>query len=350
MLETDTLRLELNIGSLCNFRCRYCFEAENYKPTKVSREDIVRFAKYAHFLKFKKYPDYKFRIAIFGGEPLMQIDTLEAFIRSVSNAAYMITFTTNGALVEKYKDRLLRLRNICRGCILKVCVSYDFCNQNETRQAGSYDTVRDAIRWLYHNKMLAKTNTVFSMKNFHSMDDVFFDYVDLANELPGLRCSFNIDRWGDIPVDMDYTPIRKSLKTMRDYMDSHPDIRFFYNNNVGTDRGKTRLKDCFYGNILVSFCDDGYIYPGYDTPYESKEIADMLRIGHVSEDFEELERKRLTLVSRIPSNIPDDCMKCHVPCRVFPWRVMNKADMSQWNNKPSDGLCKITRVVGEYLS
>lgn len=349
MLATDMLRLELNIGSLCNFRCKYCFESENYKPTKVSKDDIMRFAKYAHFLKFKKYPDYMFRFAIFGGEPLMQIDTIEAFIRAIASISKIITFTTNGALVDKYKDRILRLKHTYNDKV-KICVSYDFCNQNETRQEGSYDTVRNAIRWLYHNDMLMKTNTVFSMKNFHKMSDVFFDYVELAKELPGLRCTFNIDRWGNIPVDMDYTPIIKSLETMRDYMNEHPDIKFFYNNNVGTDRGKTRLKDCFYGNILVSFCDDGNLYPGYDTPYESKDIANMLRIGHVSEDFEFLEQKRLDLVNKIPNNIPTDCINCHVPCRVFPWRVMKTANMSEWNNKPSDGLCKITQLVGKYLS
>ena len=350
MINENVLRIEMNIGSLCNFRCRYCFENgddKDYAPTKTSWENLFRFAKYLHWLKAAKYRDYEFFITIFGGEPLMQLDNVEHFIRSVASIAQCIAFTTNGALVPKYADRLLALKRFRGRPLIKICTSYDFVNQNETRCAGSYESVRDSIRWLYNNGLLSKTNTVFSAKNLHRMHEVFFDFEELRKELPSLQCSFNIDRWGDLS-GIDEGSVRASMQKIKEYMDPRPEIRFYYNSNVGIDRGCLKLKDCFYSNILLSYCDDGSIYPGYDVPYESEAVKNLLYVGHVSEPFEELEAKREAMLAGIPENYPPACRSCTAPCRLFPWRVI-KDSFDQWWDMPPEGHCRVSRLIGEYF-
>ena len=48
-------RLEMNIGSLCNFRCSYCFEDSdicNYTPTIIEWEYLQKWSNY--IIKLRK--------------------------------------------------------------------------------------------------------------------------------------------------------------------------------------------------------------------------------------------------------------------------------------------------------
>lgn len=349
-IDENLVRIEVNLGSLCNFRCHYCFENGDrmeYVPTTTSWKNLQRLAEYLTWLKTKKYPDYRFLITIFGGEPLLQLDTMTRFIRCVSPIASCINFTTNGVLVPKYKDRILALTRLKNGAVVKVGVSYDFACQNEARCAGTYESVRDAIRWLYHAGVLNKTLTVVSSKNLHRLHEIFFDFEELRKELPKLEGTFNTDRLDDFST-IDEAAVRASLQQIRDYTDSGHEVKFYFNPNVGIDRGFLTLKGCFFSNILLGYADDGVLYPAYDVPYAGETVEKLFRIGHVSEPFEELDAKREAMLAKIPDTFPEVCKTCTGPCRMPAWGVV-KDSFDQWWDMPPEGQCKVHRLIGEYL-
>lgn len=344
---------EMSVGNLCNFKCKYCIENSLdpvRKQSTVSWDSLKRWSDYIHWARRNIYKDDLLKVTIFGGEPTLQLDNLDRFIGRVAYAVNNIHIVTNALLPGDIKEKLLKLKRFSKIVNLRIIASYDFSNQNDTRQEGTYQIVRDNIKWLYHNMKLGRCITVFSAQNFHKMHEVFFDYLELKNELPNLHLDFNIDRYGDIPLSLDETAIRESLSKIKDYIDIHPEIRdyFQYNSCIGIKRSDNAQNGCFCSGIIASMAEDGSLYPGYDVTFESDTVSKLLYIGHITEPFEEIERKRHNLLSKLPTYPNPVCIDCNVPCRVFPWRVV-KTSLSEWNSLPSEGHCKIHKLIGEYL-
>ena len=343
-------RIELNIGSLCNFKCRYCFENGddcNYTPTTISWEYLQNLVVYIKKLK-RKYPKKYFYLIVYGGEPLLQLDTLIRFIGKVHTDLNCINIVTNSHLVDKYKDQILKLKNF--KCFINFVVSYDFTNQDTMRHKGSYQVVRDNIKWLYSNNFVRKIITVFSNKNITTMSDVYLDFVKLRKELPKIRLFFNIDRFNTIPMDIDEESIRSSLSIIKDHMDANPEFKgsMMYNNNLGRRRLSDSLDNCFYGNIHIAMAYDGSLYPGYEVIYENNYIKNLLYIGNITESFETIEEKRQLLINKISTQPKKECQECFVPCRVCPWRVI-KTSLDECMDIPNGGHCKLHKLIGEYL-
>ena len=344
---------EMSLGSLCNFRCKYCYENgenTNYTQTEISIEDLLKWAEYIRWCKTNFLSKDRVKVTIFGGEPLLQINKIDKFIGRIYKFVDVVNITTNGSLPDNSKEKLLELKKYKKHINLNIYVSYDFVNQNTMRQKNTYDLVRDNIRWLYHNMGTRRIITVFTQKNFHTVSDVFFDFIKLREELPDLITNFNIDRFGEISEDFDETPIRNSLNKIKEFIDSNPQHAdsFFYNPCVGLKRSDLDNDGCFYRGLFASLNDDGGIYPGYDVTFESKHVQNLLYLGHVTDNFEDVEKRRKDLVNSVDFTPNPLCVECNAPCRVFPWRVI-KNDLSEYNNIPEGGHCKIHKLFAEYI-
>jgi len=132
--------LRISITDRCNLRCIYCMAPEGLRPFKhkdiLNYEEIVRIVKIATSLGVKK-------IRITGGEPLARknitylISTLRA-IDGIEN----ISLTTNGVLLERFADELVRAG------LNRVNVSLDSLRPDrytEITRGGSVDVVLKGI-------------------------------------------------------------------------------------------------------------------------------------------------------------------------------------------------------------
>ena len=134
----------LVLGSKCNFRCSYCYTQLKEKPF---RDDINVFESnldkvFEHIdWHLERYPSVT--LTEFGGEPLIYIDVWEKLInRYVGNPKIRWNFITNGMLLPKCWDIL----RVIPKNKLSMSISYDYSLQDETRQAGTYEPVREIIK------------------------------------------------------------------------------------------------------------------------------------------------------------------------------------------------------------
>ena len=347
------IKIEVNAGSYCNYQCSYCFEngepSVNREVTRVSVEHLSRLAEYIRWLKTSVMPEEDIVVVIFGGEPFMRLNDIAEFVHAADPCLLRVHIITNGSLAKENIDILSRMRSDNQ-CQIYIVVSYDYAFQNETRRADSYETVRNNIRFLYKNGFTNKTISVFSAKNIHRMDEVFFDFLELRKDLPELMAVFNIDRFGAFFTDIDEDAVRASLARIQAHMQEHPELKnaFFFNDGPGRMR-REGLSDTFYSVVYLAMYYDGSLYPGYETALEDKTVADLLKFGSIDDDFESIQQNRAALLAKLPKGIPEKCMTCNNLCRVIPWRTMT-SDLSEWNGMPKDPAhCRIHALLTEYL-
>ena len=341
---------DLHMGHRCNFQCNYCFIPRTLTGTSsddVTPEQLDRYADYIKWMKLQLGPDHEYTMCIFGGEPLLYLDVLHPFLWKLRDDLDIVSITTNGSLAKAQWGGLRKLKHVLGGK-LDVNVSYDFAAQDYTRKAGTYETIRDGIRWLHYHGLCHQAITVFNGKSLPHIDEVFFDFVKLHDELPGFQAKFNLSRTaGEFDV-LDEVAIRAALGKVRSYMDEHPEFEklFFYNCSMGYQGD--RCSDAFYGDVICAMCAGGLIYPGYDLPYMSDFAQKELLIGRIEDDFAQLEDNRRLLMAKFPIDAPADCVKCNTVCRVIPWVRMTDS-ISQYNAIPDEAHCRVHKLVSEYI-
>jgi len=92
-------KIYIEITNSCNYRCSFCFQSE--RPSRfVSREEFAVMVE-----KIRPFTNYVYLHVL--GEPLLH-PQLDAILTIASNAGLNINITTNGGLLERKKDILLR--------------------------------------------------------------------------------------------------------------------------------------------------------------------------------------------------------------------------------------------------
>lgn len=126
-----TKQMILSLTDDCNLRCKYCVYSENYKYTKnkshnyMSIETAKQAIDYFYNLvksQFTINPMKKFALTFYGGEPLMNFETLVYATKyaedKFGDKIYFI-MTSNGMLLNKFTIKFLVEHNI------SICISLD---------------------------------------------------------------------------------------------------------------------------------------------------------------------------------------------------------------------------------
>ena len=352
MINANIYRVGLNIGSLCNLRCKYCYEhgGEVIPQTVVSDAHLDRYAKYLHYLVGTLPEGSKLEIGIYGGEPLLQLDKIERFIRSTSTISNRYIITTNGTMVEECADILKRLAKYNK---VQFNVSYDYALQDTMRCAGTYDTVRNGIRWLYNEGLCRRTTAVFTYDTIYKFSDVFMDFVELRKELPELILTFNIDKYApEIPLDFNEEKARAQLAEVEDFLIAYPKYAksIKYNRACCDKRWEPAKEGCFFRNLLGAMVEDGTMYPAWSMPYYHEKGRELMRLGHIEDDFSTLIENRKALIAKLPPmSLPEDCKDCGINCHITPFQNITES-LDQWNQKSQmKGTCNLIRLVHEYI-
>lgn len=339
---------DVNIGYGCNYRCTYCHEKYSnigYKPVGMSHEVASRYSQYLHYMK-SQYKDSELFVQFFGGEPLLYLDPIRTITRRASVAVNRFSIITNGSLVLSKKKEILGLSK--SRSRLSVAVSYDFSLQEINRAKGSYDTVREAIRWLYSKGLLSKIITVIDVKSLPKFHEVFFDFIELKKELPDIKCKYNLSLYEDLD-DFDEEGTIKSLKLISDFLRENPQYHGSFVHNVMGSGAIFEDGGGCASMVGTGITVEGDLFPDYSIPYRSEKWRNLTYQGNIFEDFSVLDNRRkekLSMLNALPT--PDKCRECESTCKINRWRFMLDGNDAV-NSPPSDKVCDITKLVHSYM-
>ena len=334
---------DVNTTYGCNFRCKYCYEqyiGPNYKPVIMSREVITRYAQYINYMR-RKLKNVRFGMDFYGGEPLLYPNIIKLIIQRTSNVIDYFCIITNGSLILKNKDLILELTKYRTP--IGFAVSYDFILQEENRDKGSYTSVREAIKWLYHQGLLGKVIATINVKNLPRIHDVFFDFLALKEECPDINCAYNIAFNENLDL-FDKEGTIESLKKIQDFLRKNPQHygSFVHNALWCSDFSKEDGGTPAFAVCGIS--PEGDLYPDYSMPYRCKELKDLTLYGNIFEDFSLLDTRRkekLEMLRNTP--LPDKCRMCDSTCKINSWNFLLK------KTTPSDSVCYITKLLHSYM-
>lgn len=347
MTIDESFKIDIVPGYDCNFRCKYCFEQlsdKNYKSISMSDDVIENTAKY--ILKCNNYYKNIILLSVFGGEPLLHTDIIDKIMDKLHYYNRLILIT-NGTLIDQRKNWLLDIRQKLYGNIF-INISYDYSLQDINRQKGTYDLVRENIRWLYRNNFDIKTISVIPRGFIPQIFDIFLDFYELSKEIPRLKFSYNIDRVNASGTTFDFEKSEAGLKKLNEYIVKNNLWKLVsYNASCGYRNDRHPL--CVWGNVHSVIDIDGSIYPSYNVVFEPEIKRKMMYLGNVNEDFRSLMVRRKELFSMLNFDVGKKCDECGIACRVQPWRTI-KNDISEFNGMPNEEHCIIHKLLAKYLT
>lgn len=236
--------LRISIIDNCNFRCTYCMPDENITFLKqkflMKPEEIFSISKTFVDLGIKK-------IRLTGGEPLMRKDFGE-IITQLSSLPIKIGITTNGLLLDKY------LNSILKANISSINISLDTLEKEKFKtitQRNHFDRVWSNIFLCINHNIHVKLNVVV-IKGTN--DEELIDFVQLTKDLPiHIRfiefMPFDQNNWDKDKVLSNDVAISKiqqnfSLYKLKDGKND-TDKKFGINGHLGTISFISTLSDSF---------------------------------------------------------------------------------------------------------
>lgn len=337
----------LGVGRGCNFRCKYCFEQYEetpYENLAMSKEVLDLACKYIRHER-ENLPSYaKVHVPFFGGEPLLYLDNIDFVIKNLVDTDISMGPVTNGSLIMKNCDAFKYWHNII-GDRLLVNVSYDYSEQEKTRQAGSYETVRNSIRFLAENRIKTCTITVVSASNIDKLPEILSDFMKLQEECPYLigKLNVNMNTFLNLSWENDVYPQLKEVEKIA------PQVGNFVINPSTGIHGIT-LPGNIWRTEHAGIDVDGTIYTDYTVFFASDVIKNALYLGSVYDDFDTLDAYRKELISSFSyyNDIEDKCSYCPGRCRYAPWDYI-KGNINEARDMPPDVICKLYKFLHEYF-
>lgn len=300
----------------CNLACTYCY-AGRKRPGAMGRDTVAA----ALELAFDECRSGALQLSFFGGEPLLEWDTLTWAVRRAEGVAggrgidLQLTVTTNGALLTD--DRAAWLAD--HGFAIAVSVDGDRESHDRTRPLRGGGSSFDA-------SLAGLLRAMPRTRNAEAVFVVSPDNVDRVAEGSrflaelGVRCiSLNPDFYVEWPEERTATWKAQYALAADLFVERFRAGEDLYLNFVD---GKilTRLQGgfsctdrCSLGEGDIAVAPSGRIYPcerlvGDDTGE--------LSIGHVEEGFDELAR--LALIAK-RGNHDEDCADCALRERCMNW-------------------------------
>lgn len=125
--------IRINFLNYCNLACSYCFALcnGNQKHEYMSTQTIHNLIPFIQSI-IEAFPQYKFRITLYGGEPLINLsvlrdifETIKIIFSSIFNKLDVIVVVTNGTIVTSAVQELLSMYKFVFGTKLVLAISVD---------------------------------------------------------------------------------------------------------------------------------------------------------------------------------------------------------------------------------
>lgn len=264
----------LHVSHDCNLRCKYCFADEGayHRERELMSAEVGCAA--IDFLIANSGKRRNLEVDFFGGEPLMNFDTVVAVVdyareqEKIHNKNFRFTLTTNGVLLNDSNIEYMN-KNMSN-----VVLSLDGCKETNDRMrvrvdgSGSYDSIVPKLQKVAESRNQDNyyVRGTFTRYNLNFSDDVLH-LADLGFKQTSVEpvvCDGTADyalREEDLP-----TICAEYEKLVEEYIERRRGDKWFnfFHFMIDLDQGPCvikRLSGCGAGCEYLSVAPNGDIYP-----------------------------------------------------------------------------------------
>ncbi|MDE6549128.1 MAG: radical SAM protein [Muribaculaceae bacterium] len=199
--DKSNFRLTINPTLQCNFRCWYCYEQHN--AASVMNDEV--FEKLKQFIADIMDRYQSIELAFFGGEPLMEFDSIVLPLIEYTKdlclkrgKTYLATFTTNGFLINPDIIKKLSIYDVGTS---QITLDGGPDYHNKTRKAVNFDSFQrivDNIKLLVKAGLQVLIRINATKENIHSALEIPHYFKDL-NPQEKERINVSVQQvWQDI--------------------------------------------------------------------------------------------------------------------------------------------------------
>lgn len=348
--EPTVKALCLHIAHDCNLRCRYCFAStgdfgrgRSLMPVSVAKRAI-------DFLIAKSGKRRNLEVDFFGGEPLLNFDTVKETVfyalerEKDAGKNFRFTITTNALLLNEEHKKFI---NEYMGNVVLSIDGRPEVNDRMRFRAdgrGTYDDILPKIKDMaesrgqdnyYVRGTFTRENLDFSKDVLH-LADLGFRQVSVEPVVAAKDTGFDIRR-EDLPV-----LFREYEDLALEYVRRHKESRGFnfFHFMIDLDHGPCvikRMKGCGSGHEYLAVTPEGDLYPCHQFVG-----MDRFKMGNVNESFDiDTSISDIFRKNNIYTN--PECRKCWARffcsggCAANAWQFNNSLD------KPYDIGCELER-------
>ena len=321
-----TFSFDISMTDACNFRCSYCFEEGCYNPARMSQktaeQTILAIKQFLNSDLFKTNYDI-LQLGFWGGEPTLNVDTMNYFISSFAEDKRVKYFIyTNGYNITPIMQTLLDYNTIDaldNTPKLFTQISYDGnpIHDNKRHHVDGSTTskkVYDNIELLHISKIPYSIKSTITPDSFKYMFDAYMDIRDRHIKLNNTFLGHNWKNGVYFPTidyntlvienfDNYYNDLRKSLlkiaKEEYNYYTQHN--RFFFswfNNNLAI---------CSAGLHMACIDTTGEVYKCHGCLYSDNKNDHYIGTVNNVLDIVKTRQKHLNQIQILP----EQCKKCY---------------------------------------
>lgn len=219
----------INLGSMCNFSCAYCYEKNNICKNSVIEDAVLDII--LDYINSNMQNNYS--IIFFGGEPTLYMDKIEYFISRCLNKNINYSIFTNGSNMDKLID-IENKYNIYIGKIVSNKTNNDVYN--------------------YENIKIKQFNLILTPETIQYITDEYINYLFSRKNIEFILIVFCIESdWKNMDSEL-FTRVVNKLNTK--YLLSWGKSNFMYLNAI--DANDNYIKCCIVDILNVG--TDGTIY------------------------------------------------------------------------------------------
>jgi len=281
---------DLMFTSLCNLRCKYCFEAKK-TPINLKFEDYLPYLKAGGTIKF----------FLFGGEPFMNPQFMEDFFHYVYNELEgppnvvkrikmsVRNVITNGTLIHKHID-LIKKYNLHMQISMDGIKEAHDANRIDVRGEGTWDRVmeniklcyKEGISWSVHGVVNRQTLPLLS-KNMIFFFELYCKYdprgVNEAIRKLGQNLSQIIfeEDWTDADVDI----LIQQIYEVCQYLMLHPKLDRTQKRRAIHNFLTRRGGKCGAGTALMAVDSNMNVFPCHRQADNSAFDVEEMKLGNL---------------------------------------------------------------------
>lgn len=272
--RVEVKSLCLHLAHACNLRCRYCFAGQGQFGGTADLMPLETGRRAIDFLINRSGGRKHLEVDFFGGEPLLNFDTLKELVEyghmqgERAGKTFKFTLTTNALLLDQEITRYLNDQNISVVLSLDGRREVHDAMRVTTMGAGTYDLVLSRIRDFVNSRggsnyyirgTFTRHNLDFCSDVLH-LADLGFEHLSVEPVVALEKAGYAI-RNDDLPlVYHEYERLTREL-LRREQTGKH--INFFHF-NIDLDGGPClpkRLSGCGAGHEYMAVAPNGDLYP-----------------------------------------------------------------------------------------